>query len=169
MIRTWKRDVIKLFGSSYCYDNMYLWYQIISYQLSYLIISLVSLFFLSGLDQLLTENRMKDLTLMYQLFSRVKDGLKEMCTAFATYIKVPVLVIAKLLGMTWEDRMIRHWLTRNPSFWNYFDVKLILILRYCRFHILCKFLILWSHHYCIKAQKHKKMMSTELNNNNKSL
>lgn len=65
-------------------------------------------FFLSGLDQLLTENRMKDLTLMYQLFSRVKDGLKEMCTAFATYIKVPVLVIAKLLVMTWEDRMIRH-------------------------------------------------------------
>lgn len=41
-----------------------------------------------GLDQLLTENRIKDLTLMYQLFSRVKDGLKEMCTAFATYIKV---------------------------------------------------------------------------------
>nr|XP_034330536.1 cullin-4A [Crassostrea gigas] len=45
-----------------------------------------------GLDQLLTENRIKDLTLMYQLFSRVKDGLKEMCTAFATYIKVPVLL-----------------------------------------------------------------------------
>lgn len=155
MIRTWKRDVIKLFGSSYCYDNMYLWYRIISYQLSYLIISLVSLF-LSGLDQLLTENRMKDLTLMYQLFSRVKDGLKEMCTAFATYIKVPVLVIAKLLVMTWEDRMIRHWLTRYPSFWIYFDVKLILILRYCRFHILCKFLILWSHHYIYQSTKTQK-------------
>uniref|UniRef100_A0A8W8IR20 Cullin N-terminal domain-containing protein n=1 Tax=Magallana gigas TaxID=29159 RepID=A0A8W8IR20_MAGGI len=49
-----------------------------------------------GLDQLLTENRIKDLTLMYQLFSRVKDGLKEMCTAFATYIK---LVYENLFGL----------------------------------------------------------------------
>ncbi|KAK3094652.1 hypothetical protein FSP39_004482 [Pinctada imbricata] len=40
-----------------------------------------------GLDQLLSENRIKDLTIMYQLFSRVKDGLKELCAAFGGYIK----------------------------------------------------------------------------------
>lgn len=40
-----------------------------------------------GLDQLLTENRIQDLTLMYQLFSRVKDGLKELCSQFSVYIK----------------------------------------------------------------------------------
>ncbi|XP_064638709.1 cullin-4A-like [Lineus longissimus] len=40
-----------------------------------------------GLDQLLDENRIEDLCLMYQLFSRVKDGLKELCTAFAQFIK----------------------------------------------------------------------------------
>jgi hypothetical protein len=42
----------------------------------------------TGLDQLLAENRLSDLALMYQLFSRVKDGLKELCTAFAAFIKV---------------------------------------------------------------------------------
>ncbi|XP_071163258.1 cullin-4A-like [Mytilus edulis] len=40
-----------------------------------------------GLNQLLSENRIQDLTLMYQLFSRVKDGLKELAIAFAAYIK----------------------------------------------------------------------------------
>ena len=42
----------------------------------------------SGLDQLLDENRIADLTLMYQLFSRVKDGLKELVSYFSSYIKV---------------------------------------------------------------------------------
>ncbi|KAL8623970.1 Cullin-4A [Nucella lapillus] len=40
-----------------------------------------------GLDQLLDENRIGDLTLMYQLFSRVKDGLKELVQSFSAYIK----------------------------------------------------------------------------------
>ncbi|XP_069105312.1 cullin-4A-like [Argopecten irradians] len=40
-----------------------------------------------GLDQLLTENRITELTLMYQLFNRVRDGLKDLCVAFAVYIK----------------------------------------------------------------------------------
>ncbi|KAL3847408.1 hypothetical protein ACJMK2_018321 [Sinanodonta woodiana] len=40
-----------------------------------------------GLDQLLHENRIADLTRLYTLFSRVRDGLKEQCAAFATYIK----------------------------------------------------------------------------------
>ncbi|XP_074658437.1 cullin-4B-like [Tubulanus polymorphus] len=40
-----------------------------------------------GLDQLLDENRIHDLRLLYQLFSRVRDGLKELCTTFAAFIK----------------------------------------------------------------------------------
>jgi len=40
-----------------------------------------------GLDHLLDENRISDLALMYQLFSRVKDGLKELCSSYAAYIK----------------------------------------------------------------------------------
>ncbi|KAJ8980577.1 hypothetical protein NQ317_018704 [Molorchus minor] len=40
-----------------------------------------------GLDQLLSENRITDLTLFYQLLSRVKNGLTELCTAFNAYIK----------------------------------------------------------------------------------
>lgn len=40
-----------------------------------------------GLDQLLDENRIADLTLLYQLFSRVKEGLKELVMSFSAYIK----------------------------------------------------------------------------------
>ncbi|XP_076337689.1 cullin 4 [Tachypleus tridentatus] len=40
-----------------------------------------------GLDQLLEENRISDLSLMYSLFSRVKDGLSELCSYFNQYIK----------------------------------------------------------------------------------
>lgn len=47
----------------------------------------LSLMLQKGLEHLLNENRISDLTLMYQLFSRVKEGLKELCYAFATYIK----------------------------------------------------------------------------------
>ena len=45
-------------------------------------------FILLGLDQLLDENRISDLTLIYNLFSRVKDGLKELCSYFGAFIKV---------------------------------------------------------------------------------
>lgn len=40
-----------------------------------------------GLDQLLHENRIPDLTLMYSLFSRVREGLQELCMHFNLYIK----------------------------------------------------------------------------------
>ncbi|XP_049818266.1 cullin-4B isoform X2 [Aethina tumida] len=40
-----------------------------------------------GLDSLLEENRTADLTLLYQLFSRVKNGLTELCTSFNAFIK----------------------------------------------------------------------------------
>lgn len=41
-----------------------------------------------GLDQLLEENRLTDLTLLYSLFSRVKTGTIELCANFNAYIKV---------------------------------------------------------------------------------
>ncbi|XP_050314082.1 cullin-4B [Anthonomus grandis grandis] len=40
-----------------------------------------------GLDQLLSEFRLEDLTLLYNLLSRVKNGLIELCSAFNAYIK----------------------------------------------------------------------------------
>ena len=40
-----------------------------------------------GLDSLLEENRLSDLSLLYSLFSRVKNGTAELCTNFNTYIK----------------------------------------------------------------------------------
>lgn len=40
-----------------------------------------------GMDNLLEENRMSDLTLMYSLFSRVKNGTVELCQSVNAYIK----------------------------------------------------------------------------------
>ncbi|CAH0381123.1 unnamed protein product [Bemisia tabaci] len=40
-----------------------------------------------GLDNLLEENRIQDLTLLYNLFKRVKKGLNELCSSFNAYIK----------------------------------------------------------------------------------
>ncbi len=37
---------------------------------------------------LLEEDRRGDMKLMYELFSRVKNGLSELKTAFAEYVKV---------------------------------------------------------------------------------
>lgn len=44
-----------------------------------------------GLDSLLEENRVADLTLLYSLFTRVKKGLVELCLNFNTYIKVRIV------------------------------------------------------------------------------
>lgn len=41
-----------------------------------------------GLENLLEENRLVDLSLLYSLFSRVKNGLNELCMNFNTFIKV---------------------------------------------------------------------------------
>ncbi len=46
--------------------------------------------FVSGLDQLLDENRISDMTLIYSLFQRVREGLKELCVYFGNFIKVRV-------------------------------------------------------------------------------
>ena len=43
---------------------------------------------LSGFDSLMLSYRLSDLALLYQLFSRVKKGQDELCTAFNEYIKV---------------------------------------------------------------------------------
>ncbi|KAF5297248.1 hypothetical protein FQR65_LT10020 [Abscondita terminalis] len=40
-----------------------------------------------GLDSLLEENRLHDLTLLYSLFGRAKNGHAELCIAFNSYIK----------------------------------------------------------------------------------
>ncbi|KAL1493326.1 hypothetical protein ABEB36_011401 [Hypothenemus hampei] len=40
-----------------------------------------------GLDQLLSEFRLDDLSLLYNLLSRVKNGLIELCSSFNAYIK----------------------------------------------------------------------------------
>lgn len=40
-----------------------------------------------GLDNLLEENRINDLSLLYQLFSRVKNGLSDLCQYFNGFIK----------------------------------------------------------------------------------
>jgi len=41
-----------------------------------------------GLESLLDNNRVQDLTLMYTLFTRVKNGLIELCSHFNSFIKV---------------------------------------------------------------------------------
>ena len=46
-----------------------------------------------GFDSLLDENRVKDLALKYQLFSRVKKGQEEMYSYFGAYIKVGELIL----------------------------------------------------------------------------
>lgn len=40
-----------------------------------------------GLDQLLEENRTADLSLLYSLFNRVKNGTMDLCQTFNAYIK----------------------------------------------------------------------------------
>jgi cullin-4 len=42
---------------------------------------------MKGLDQLLDANRISDLSLMYNLLTRVKEGLVELCSHFNQYIK----------------------------------------------------------------------------------
>lgn len=41
-----------------------------------------------GLDSILNENRISDISLLYTLFSRVKNGLVQLCIHFNNYIKV---------------------------------------------------------------------------------
>jgi len=44
-----------------------------------------------GAESLLEENRISELTLLYNLLSRVKNGLPELCVNFNAYIKVSSL------------------------------------------------------------------------------
>ena len=49
----------------------------------------------TGLDQLLDENRVPDLTQMYQLFSRVKGGQQVLLQHWSEYIKVRGAVVMR--------------------------------------------------------------------------
>ena len=62
-----------------------------------------------GMHQLLSENRIDDLSLIYQLFSRVKDGLKELVLAFCTYIKVSRSVCSALFLSISMTLSIQHF------------------------------------------------------------
>ena len=48
-----------------------------------------------GFDSLLEAKRLSDLATLYQLLSRIKGGLDELCTAFSIYIKVTGLTTAE--------------------------------------------------------------------------
>lgn len=47
----------------------------------------------SGLNNLLDENRIQDLSLLYQLFSRVRGGVQVLLQQWIEYIKVLTLTI----------------------------------------------------------------------------
>jgi len=81
-----------------------------------------------GLDQLLEENRTADLTLIYSLFSRVKDGSTQLCTYFARFIKLtgkcivvnpekdPVMVQELLDFKEKLDQIIKNCFCGNEKF-----------------------------------------------------
>lgn len=46
------------------------------------------MFEISGLNSLLDENRIQDLSLLYQLFSRVRGGVQVLLQQWIEYIKV---------------------------------------------------------------------------------
>lgn len=83
-----------------------------------------------GLDSLLEANRTADLTLLYSLFSRVKNGLAELCQSFNAYIKkrgkTIVIDPEKDKTMVQElldfkdsmDHIVRNCFGRNEKFTN---------------------------------------------------
>lgn len=83
-----------------------------------------------GLDQLLDENRTPDLTLMYSLFSRVREGFPELCSYFNHYIKKRGRVIVtnpekdktmvqELLDFKDQmDTVVNHCFQKNEKFVN---------------------------------------------------
>lgn len=77
-----------------------------------------------GLDQLLNENRIADLTLMYQLFSRVKDGLKELVVHFSTFIKAAgrVVVVNPTNDLEKDKDMVQHLLDFKDKLDNIIEV-----------------------------------------------
>lgn len=77
-----------------------------------------------GLDQLLDENRVTDLGLLYQLFSRVKDGLKELCSAFSAYIKkTGKLIVVNPTNDAEKDKdMVQHLLDFKDKIDNIIEV-----------------------------------------------
>lgn len=83
-----------------------------------------------GFDNLMDESRIPDLALMYQLFSRVKRGLEELCAYFGAYIKArgaaivinpekDKTMVQELLDFKEKlDSTIEEGFTRNEKFVN---------------------------------------------------
>lgn len=83
-----------------------------------------------GLDSLLEENRVQNLTLLYSLFMRVKNGLVELCLNFNTYIKKKgrtividpekdKTMVQELLDFKDKmDNIVSHCFQRNDKFAN---------------------------------------------------
>jgi len=83
-----------------------------------------------GLDNLLEENRVHNLTLLYSLFTRVKNGLVELCLNFNTYIKKKgrtividpekdKTMVQELLDFKDKmDNIVSHCFQRNDKFAN---------------------------------------------------
>ncbi|KFM72708.1 Cullin-4B, partial [Stegodyphus mimosarum] len=83
-----------------------------------------------GLDNLLEENRLSDLKLMYDLFTRAKNGLPQLCSHFNLYIKKHGRVIVsnpekdKTMVqelLEFKDRMdliVNVCFQKNPKFLN---------------------------------------------------
>lgn len=83
-----------------------------------------------GLDNMLDQNRVSDLKLMFDLFSRAKDGLPQLCSHFNLYIKKQGRVIVcnqekdKTMVqelLEFKDRMdsiVNQCFQKNPKFLN---------------------------------------------------
>lgn len=61
-------------------------------------ISRCCMFFLPGLSTLLDENRVTELSLLYQLFSKVKGGLATLLQFWRDYIKVQSIYALRIKG-----------------------------------------------------------------------
>lgn len=69
------------------FKNIYRWSLIHTIE-KQLLSEHVSSILQKGLSGLLDENRISDLSLLYNLYSRIKNGLVELCLNFNGYIKV---------------------------------------------------------------------------------
>lgn len=58
--------------------------------------------FVTGLGTLLAENRIDDLSLMFKLFSRVKDAMPMLKTHFSNYVKVCFTVCLSMTITDWK-------------------------------------------------------------------
>ncbi|GFR57888.1 cullin-4A-like [Elysia marginata] len=84
-----------------------------------------------GLDQLLDEYRISELTLLYSLCSRVKDGLKQLRQEFAVYIKKTgrVIVVNSTNDPEKDKDMVQQLLATEEELEKLLD-KILVIFRF---------------------------------------